>query len=139
MDSNTYIQAIQDFFLFRFSQPPYFLLGIGLLISLSCALPFALMLRQLMQYWSTNHSPKAFTTWKKLQLVIPWFGTLAGVCITFASTFEILGLTTATSYFVALVLTSVIGLFVWSQISRLLSRNLLRSYLSEFPELFPQR
>jgi hypothetical protein len=97
------------------------------------------MLRQLLQYWSQNHSPKALTRWKKLQLVIPLLGTLAGFCITFASMFEIFGLTTVFSYVVALLLTSVIGLFVWSQIGRILSRNLLRSYLSEFSELFPQK
>lgn len=139
MDWNTYIQRIQDFFLFRLSPPPYFLLWIGLLISFSCALPFALMLRQLMQYWSQNHSPKALSRWRKLQLVIPLLGILVGICVTSASMLEIFGVPTVASYAVALLLTSVIGIFVWSQIGRILSRNLLLSYLSEFSELFPQK
>ncbi len=139
MGWDTYIQRIQDLLSFRFLQPPYFLLCIGLLISFSCILPFALMLRQLMQYWYQNHSPNAFTGWRKLQLVIPFSGTLVGVCVTLASILEIFGFSTVGSYFVALLVTSAIGLFVWWQLGRTLSRNLLRSYLSESSELFPQR
>jgi hypothetical protein len=92
-----------------------------------------------MQYWSQNHSFNALTRWRKLQLVIPLFGTLVGFCVTFASMLEIFGLTTVASYFVGLLLTLAIGLFLWSLIGRMLSRNLLRSYLSEFSELFPQK
>ncbi len=139
MDWITYIQQIRDFFLFRFPQPPYFLLWIGLLISFSCTLPLTLMLRQLMQDWSQNHASKAFARWKKLQLLIPVFGTLVGLCITFASMLEISGFPTAVSYVLAVLLTFALGLLAWWQIGRMLSRNLLRSYFSEFSELFPQK
>ncbi|BDA69063.1 hypothetical protein CAL7716_032290 [Calothrix sp. PCC 7716] len=125
------MQEIQDLFLFRFSQPPYFLLVIGLLISLSCALPFALILRQLIEYWNEYHSQEAFTRWRKIQLLTPFTGTLVGVCIAFASTLEIFGFATVASYLVALLATSVVGVLVWLQIGRILSKNLLRAYLSE--------
>jgi hypothetical protein len=133
------MEQIQDFFLFRFSQAPYFLLVIGLLISLSCALPFALILRELIQYWSKNHSQEAFTRWRKLQLLLPLLGVLIGFCISSASVLEIFGLSTVASYLLALLLVSIIGLLVWFQIGRILSRNLVRSYLSESVELFPQK
>ncbi len=139
IDWNIYMQQIQDLFLFRFSQPPYFLLVIGLLISLSCALPFALMLRQLIEYWNKYHSQEAFTRWRKLQLLTPFLGTLVGACIASASTLEIFGFATSASYLVALLVTSVIGILVWLLIGRILSKNLLRSYLSESKEFFPQK
>ncbi|MBW4600897.1 MAG: hypothetical protein KME29_15180 [Calothrix sp. FI2-JRJ7] len=139
MVSDQYLQKIQDLFLYRFSQPPYFLLLIGLLISFSCVLPFILILRQLIQYWSKYHSQEAFTRWRKLQVLTPYIGTLVGVCIALASALEILGLATFASYLVALLVISVVGFLVWLQIGRILSKNLVRSYLSESKELFPQK
>jgi O-antigen/teichoic acid export membrane protein len=96
-------------------------------------------LRQLIQYWSKYHSQEAFTRWRKLQVLTPYIGTLVGVCIALASALEILGLATFASYLVALLVISVVGFLVWLQIGRILSKNLVRSYLSESKELFPQK
>lgn len=139
MDWSVYLQQFQDFVLFRFSPQPYFLLTIGLLISLTCGLPFVITLRQRVQDWSRTLSPVTLSRWTKLQLLIPFLGTAAGICITFASVLELFRLPTLPSYLVSLLVTTLIGSLVWSQIGIILGRRLLRSYLADFSELSHQR
>jgi type IV secretory pathway VirB6-like protein len=139
MDWSTYLEQFQNFVLFRFSQPPYILLIIGLLISLMCGLPFVITLLTRVRNWYQNTSPLTFTKWAKLELLIPFLGTLSGVCIIFASMLEIFGLSTFLSYLISLVATSLIGSLVWSEIGMMLGRNVLRSYLSNFSKLSHQR
>lgn len=139
MNWSTYLQQFQDFALFRFPQPPYFLLLIGLIISLSCVLPFVLTLQQLLKYWSQNRSPSALSRWSKLQLLIPLLGTAVGIDIVLASMLEMFGLPTLPSYLLSLLVTILIGSLVWSQIGIILGKRLLRSYLAEFSEFSHQR
>lgn len=139
MDWSTYLQQFQDFVLFKFPQPPYFLLLIGLLISFLCGLPFAITLRQRVQDWEQNHSPATLPRWGKLQLLIPFVGTIIGFSITFASMLEIFGLPTLPSYLISLLVTTLLGSWVWSEIGNLLGRRLLRSYLAKSSEFSHQR
>lgn len=139
MDWFTYLQQFHDFVLFRFSRPPYVLLAIGLLISLICSLPFVITLQKTVQVWYQNLYATTLTKWAKLQLFIPFLGTLSGVCIVFGSVLEIFGLPTFPSYLISLLVTSLIGSLVWSELGMMLGRNFLRSYLTNFSELSHQR
>lgn len=130
MDWSQNLQQFQDFVLFKFPQLPYFLLLIGLLISLVCGLPFAITLQKRVQDWIQNHSPATLPRWAKLQLFIPFIGTAIGVSIALASMLEIFGVPTLPSYLLSLLVTSLVGSWVWSEIGNLLGRRLLRSYLA---------
>ncbi|MFH7026369.1 MAG: hypothetical protein ACHBN1_13420 [Heteroscytonema crispum UTEX LB 1556] len=136
MDWFICLQELQKFLLFRFSEPPYFLLFIGLLTTFSCGLSFFLRLRQLVEHWSQNFVVSTLPKWEKLQLLIPFLQTASGVCIVLAFILETFGLPTLPSYLVSLILTVAIASFVWSKIGINLARHLLHSYfLNEFAKL----
>ncbi|MEA5515425.1 hypothetical protein [Nodularia sp. UHCC 0506] len=139
MDWSKNLQQFQDFVLFKFPQPPYFLLSIGLLISLLCGLPFAITLQKRVQDWMKNHSSSTLPRWAKLQLLIPFIGTAIGVCIAFASLLEIFGLPTLPAYLISLLSTILAASWIWSEIGHLLGRRLLRSYLAQSAKLSHQR
>ncbi|TVP56093.1 MAG: hypothetical protein EA343_24490 [Nodularia sp. (in: Bacteria)] len=139
MDWSNNLQQLQDFVLFKFPDPPYFLLLIGLLISLLCGLPFAITLQKRVQDWIENHSPTTLPRWAKLQLLFPFIGTAIGISIAFASMLEIFGLPTLPSYLISLLTTTLVALWAWSEIGNLLGRRLLRSYLAQSAKLSHQR
>ncbi|WP_339461371.1 hypothetical protein [Nodularia spumigena] len=139
MDWSKNLQQFQDFVLFKLPEPPYFLLLIGLLISLLCGLPFAITLQKRVQDWIQNHSPTTLPRWAKLQLLIPFIGTAIGICIALASMLEIFGLPTLPSYLLSLLVTTLVGSWVWAEIGNLLGRRLLRSYLAKSAKLSHQR
>ncbi|WP_069108567.1 hypothetical protein [Fortiea contorta] len=139
MDWSKYLQQLHDFVLFKYSQPPYVLLVIGLLITLTCSLPFVITLRQRVKQWDKNHSLVILSRWAKLQLLIPFLGIAAGVFIAFGAMLEIFGLPTLPSYLISLLATILIGSLVWSEIGVILGRRLLRSYITDFSEFFHQR
>lgn len=131
MEAINYLHQFQNLLFFRFPQAPYLLMAIGLLISLSCGLSFALSLRQRVQYWERNLSPQTLPRWGRLQLSLPFLGTAVGVCIALAASLEILGLSTLVAYLLSLLLTLGLGLIVWSQIGKTLGKRALRFYLAE--------
>ncbi len=139
MDWSKNLQQFQEFVLFKFPQPPYFLLFIGLLISFLCGLPFAITLQQRVQDWIQNHSPTTLPRWAKFQLSIPFIGTAIGVAITLASMLEIFGLPTLPAYLTSLLVTALVAAWVWAEIGHLLGRRLLRSYLAKSSKLSHQR
>ncbi|HYW18250.1 MAG TPA: hypothetical protein VE956_02880 [Nodularia sp. (in: cyanobacteria)] len=139
MDWSENIQQFQDFVLFKFPQPPYFLLLTGLLISLFCGLPFAITLQKRVQDWIENHSPTTLPRWAKLQLLIPFIGTDIGVFIAFASILEIFDVPTLPAYFISLLVNILVASWVWSELGNLLGRRLLRSYLAKSSKLSHQR
>ena len=139
MDWSNNLQQFQNFVLFKFPEPPYFLLLIGLLISLVCGLPFAITLQHRVEDWIQNHSPATLPRWAKLQLLFPFIGTAIGICIAFASLLEIFGLPTLPAYLISLLATILLAIWVWSEIGNLLGRRLLRSYLAKSSELSHQR
>jgi hypothetical protein len=138
MDAAVFLRQIRDLVLSRPSHPPYVSLLIGLLISLSCAVPLALTLRQRMQYWSQNLTFITLTKWGNLQILIPLAGTNVGVWLFIASGLEIFGFSTVLSYLVSLLLTAAISSVVWSQISIFLGRRRVRSMWTNFQN-FPSK
>lgn len=116
--------------------PPYFLLVAGLLISIVCIIPLTIGIRQWLTYWSQNSSPSTLPAGGRLQVVVPFSGTMGGFCIFFASGLEVLGLPVLPSLFLALLGTGLLSYGVWLQLGRMLSQRAVRSYINrsaDFP------
>jgi hypothetical protein len=112
---------------FRFSDPPYFLLVLSLLVGLTSGTSLVALLKQrrgsLPQNLSFSNVP-----WRgKLQFFTPFLGTAAGLWIFLASGLEIFGLSTLLSYAISLALTALIGAIAWSQVGGILSQGPVRS------------
>lgn len=116
--------------------PPYILLLAGLLITLACALPLTIIIRQRIKYWSKNLSPDTLPSGGRLQVILPFSGTISGVCIFLTAALEALGSPVIPAIFFSLIFTLLIGYFAWLQLGKMLSRRAIRSYIeqsSDFP------
>jgi len=103
------------------SEPPYFLLAIGFLIALTCGSAFAGTLKQIVQKWSDARTNSAIARLQTRQLLLPFLGICAGVCMFLSSGLEIFGFPAWLSYAVAVPLTLLIGLLVWLQLGSMLT------------------
>lgn len=99
-----------------YSEPPYFLLTIGILVALACGTAFSATLKQIVQKWSSDRAANVKTQLQTGQLLIPFLGISAGVCLFLASGLEIFGLIGWLPYAVAIPLTLLIGFLVWYQL-----------------------
>jgi len=113
-------------------EPPYILSVVGLLIVLACMLPLTMMLRQRLQYWSENLSADTLSSEGRLQLILPFSGTIGGVYLFLLSALEVLGLPVLPALFLSLLFTLLSGYFAWLQLGKRLSRRALRSYMEQF-------
>jgi hypothetical protein len=107
--------------MFYISEPPYFLLVAGLLVALTSGAAFSATLKQIVQKWSSARAAAAIAKLPTGQLVVPFLGISAGVCMFLSSGLEIFGFTAMLSYVVAGSLTLLIGLLVWVQLSSMLA------------------
>lgn len=99
-----------------FPEPPYFLLVAGLLIALTSGAAFAGTLKQIVQKWSSDRAREVVARLRTGQLLVPFLGILAGVCMFLSSGLEIFGFYGWLSYAVAVPLTLFIGLLIWFQL-----------------------
>jgi hypothetical protein len=113
-------------------EPPYILLVVGWLIVLACMLPLTMMLRQRLQYWSENLSSDTLPSEGRLQLILPFSGTIGGVYLLLLAALEVLGLPVLPALFLSLLFTLLSGYFAWLQLGKMLSRRALRSYMEQF-------
>ncbi|MCL1472599.1 hypothetical protein [Argonema antarcticum] len=106
--------------MFVFPEPPYFFLLAGLLAGITSGLAFEASLKQLVQEWSISRSTRTIAYLQGVQLQLPFLGICIGICIFLASGLEVFGFPTSLSYGVAIILTLLTGLLIWSQLSKLL-------------------
>lgn len=99
-----------------YPEPPYFLLVIGILVALTSGTAFSATLKQIVQKWSSDRAANTKAQLPTGQLLIPFLGISAGVCIFLASGLEIFGFISWLSYAVAVPLTLMIGFLVWYQL-----------------------
>lgn len=99
-----------------YPEPPYFLLVIGILVALTSGTAFSATLKQIVQKWSSDRAANVKAQLPTEQLLIPFLGISAGVCIFLSSGLEIFGLIGWLSYAVAVPLTLMIGFLVWYQL-----------------------
>ena len=108
--------------MYYFPDPPYFLLVFGLFAGITCGLAFEATLKQKVQEWSRNRSTRTLAQMKGIQLLLPFLGIAAGICVFLAAGLEIFGFPTWLSYSISLPLTLLIGFLVWSQLAKLLAQ-----------------
>lgn len=108
--------------MYYFPEPPYFLLVFGLFAGLTSGAAFEATLRQKVQEWSRNRSSRTLAQMKGFELLIPFLGIAAGICVFLSAGLEIFGFPSWLSYSVSLPLTLFIGFLVWSQLSKLLNQ-----------------
>ncbi|WP_333348204.1 hypothetical protein [Microcoleus sp. LAD1_D1] len=116
----TQITPIKELFVYYFPEPPYFLMSAGLLAGMASGVAFEATLKQSVQQWSKNRSTRTLANLPRLQLVIPFLGMAAGICVFLASGMEIFGFPKLLSYALALPLTLLTGWLVWTQLGKLL-------------------
>nr|WP_275994135.1 hypothetical protein [Argonema antarcticum] len=92
----------------------------GLLAGITSGLAFEASLKQLVQEWSISRSTRTIAYLQGVQLQLPFLGICIGICIFLASGLEVFGFPTSLSYGVAIILTLLTGLLIWSQLSKLL-------------------
>lgn len=108
--------------MYNFPEPPYFLLVAGLLAGIISGSAFEATLKQNVQEWSKNRSTRTLAQMKGFQLLVPFLGIAAGICVFLASGLEIFGFPSWLSYSVSLPLTLFIGVLIWSQLAKLLGQ-----------------
>ncbi|HEY9798278.1 MAG TPA: hypothetical protein V6D30_21780 [Leptolyngbyaceae cyanobacterium] len=108
--------------MYNFPEPPYFLLVAGLFAGMTSGVAFEATLKQKVQEWSKHRSTRTLAQMKGFQLLVPFLGIAAGICVFLAAGLEIFGFPSWLSYFISLPLTVLIAFLVWSQLARLLAQ-----------------
>lgn len=104
-----------------FPEPPYFLLVAGMLVALTCGSAFAATLKLIVQKWSSDRAAKVSASLPMGQLLVPYLGISAGVCLFLSAGLEIFGFPATLAYPVAVPLTLLLGLLVWLQLGSMLA------------------
>lgn len=108
--------------MYNFPDPPYFLLVFGLFAGIVSGAAFEATLKQKVQEWSKQRSTRTLAQMQGVQLLLPFVGISAGICMFLAAGLEIFGIPSWLSYFVSLPLTLLISALVWSQLGKLLAQ-----------------
>ncbi len=109
-------------FVYTYPDPPYFLLVVGLLMSLTSGLAFEATLKQAVQDWAKNRSTRTLAELQGMQLFLPFLGIGAGASIFLGSGMEIFGFSTSLSYAIGVPLTIGTSWLVWSQLGKILGQ-----------------
>ncbi len=108
--------------MYNFPEPPYFLLIAGLFAGITSGAAFEATLKQKVQEWSKNRSSRTLAQMKGFQLLVPFLGIAAGICVFLAAGLEVFGFPWWLSYSISLPLTLLIATLVWSQLGKLLAQ-----------------
>ena len=108
--------------MYNFPEPPYFLLIAGLFAGITSGAAFEATLKQKVQEWSKNRSSRTLAQMKGFQLLVPFLGIAAGICVFLAAGLEVFGFPWWLSYSISLPLTLLIATLVWSQLGTLLAQ-----------------
>ncbi|MEX0268774.1 hypothetical protein AB3R30_06520 [Leptolyngbyaceae cyanobacterium UHCC 1019] len=106
--------------MYSFPEPPYFLLIAGLLVSFASGAAFNAVLKQSVHRWSKSRSSDDLKRLRGLQLLLPFLGIAAGVCVFLSSGMEIFGFPANLAYAIALPLTILIAWLIWFQLGKIL-------------------
>ncbi|GAB4427903.1 MAG: hypothetical protein OHK0035_05570 [Cyanobacteria bacterium J069] len=106
---------------YYYSSAPYFLFVAGLLAGLASGSAFSATLKQQVNEWDKNRSTRTLANLQGPQLSVPFLGISAGICVFLGAGLEIFGFPTKLAYAVAIPLTILTALLVWTQLARLLA------------------
>jgi hypothetical protein len=102
------------------AQPPFFLLALGLLISVTCGLAFEATLKQGVQNWSKNRSGKILEQLQGVRLTLPYLGIGTGIWLFLGAGLTIFGLPGWLSVGSSLLLTLLTCGLIWAQLGQVL-------------------
>lgn len=105
-----------------FPQPPYLLLVLGLLASITSGLAFQAVLKQSVKDWSENRSTRSLARMRGVSLFLPFLGIAGGAFFFLASGVEIFGFPKPLAYGIALPLTIFTSWLVWWQLGKILTQ-----------------
>jgi len=108
-----------------FAEPPYLLLLVGILMSVTCGSAFEKVLKQNVQEWYTSHqseeeAQEQTKSVQTLALLVPFLGICGGIFVFLAAGLQIVINNWTISSAIALPLSAITGRLVWSQLSKLL-------------------
>lgn len=103
-------------------QPPYFLLILGLFVALTSGFALSGILKLLVQNWQVNSTENSQTNSSfKKQLLLPFLGITAGICLFVSSGLEIFGFPDILALGIGLPLSLLTCLLVWFQLGSMLT------------------
>ena len=103
------------------TEPPYFLLVVGLLVSITCGLAFEATLRQKAKDWLIQPN-KLGEPRVRSPLQVPFSGICVGICIFLGTGLQIFLLDPWLAYAIAIPMTIFIAALVWIQLGKLLEQ-----------------
>ena len=103
------------------ADPPYFLLFAGLFVALTSGAAFSATLKQIVKKWSDARAVNQVAKLPTRQLIFPFLGISAGVCMFLCSGLEIFGFTNILAYAVGVPITLLVSLLVWFQLNSMLA------------------
>lgn len=105
-----------------FAQPPYLLLLLGILISISSGTAFQKVLKENVKQWYNSKEQNQGESLQTLSLFIPFLGICGGIFAFLAAGLQIVINNWLISSAISLPLTLLTGRLVWSQLRILLSK-----------------
>jgi len=106
---------LEEFFVYYLPEPPYFVLIIGLFVSITSGLSFAKTLEQKTALWKEDPALPLLEEMLTWSIQLPYLGMAIGICLFLAAGMEVFGFPSAFAYLVAVPLT--VGTQVWSGIN----------------------
>jgi hypothetical protein len=106
--------------MYYYSEPPYFLILVGLLIGITCGLAFQTVLKQKVKQWTKQSSLQIQTNLKTPDIYIPFGGIGLGICVFLASGLGIFGVAPWIAYGISLLLTLFVTSLIWFQLTEML-------------------
>jgi hypothetical protein len=101
-------------------QPPFFLAGVGLLISLRCGLTFSRLVQNRLEGWKQDRL--ALLPLGSLETTSSYGGVILGVTLFIGGSLQVFGFGGGTALLVALLLSLLTGGGLWMQLERLMGQ-----------------
>ncbi|MCG5060576.1 MAG: hypothetical protein KA714_22025 [Limnoraphis sp. WC205] len=106
--------------MYEMSDPPYFVLVVGLFAGITSCTAFITTLKQLLKEWSSSRSTSALANLRGFQLLFPFCGIAVGIALFLASCLQVFTFSAMFSYSFSIPLTVLMAGLVWYQLTRLL-------------------
>jgi hypothetical protein len=110
------------YYYYYLPEPPYFLIFVGLFISIASGLAFEATLKEVLNKWQKTRTPKNLQQALNFNLLFPFLGICAGVCLFLASGLEVFLFSRWISYSISFPVTLFVAALVWIQLGRLMEQ-----------------
>ena len=102
------------------SQPPYFLAGLGLAISIICGITFTRLVQERLQGWKNDRFP--LRPLGRVETAMSYSGILLGITLFMGASLQIFGFGSGLALLVALILSLLTGTGLWAQLEGLMKQ-----------------